>query len=275
MTVPQDKEEEIEMKVTLTLLFMEFGLVLFGLIISMECDAKIEASGAWLLDEAKGDKVEDVSGNGISGEIRGDYKYVQGQFGEALEFNGQNTLVLFENDNPAQAFVLHRDKDVSLVFWVKPFSVEHKAIFWTRGDGIDADRFNIHSGGGPTFGFDYREVDGNIHQGLYQNVALLTNVWTHLAITRDGNTYSTYNNGNLVSRGKDQNPALPQATSWMMSGRPGFIFDGNIDDVAFFESALSRNDITNIMENGLEIAALAVEPSDKLATAWARLKSSR
>ena len=71
MTVPQDKEEEIEMKVTLTLLFMEFGLVLFGVIISLASDAKIEASGAWLLDQAKGDKVEDVSGNGISGEIRG------------------------------------------------------------------------------------------------------------------------------------------------------------------------------------------------------------
>ena len=82
---------------------------------------ELKQLGVWLLDEVKGDKIEVVSGNGISGEIRGDYKYVQGQFGEALEFNGQNTLVLFENDNPAQAFVLHRDKDVSLVFWVKPF----------------------------------------------------------------------------------------------------------------------------------------------------------
>ena len=83
------------------------------------------------------------------------------------------------------------------------------------------------------------------------------------------------NNGNLVSRGKVQNSALPQATSWMMSGRPGFIFDGNIDEVAFFESALSRNDITNIMENGLEKVALSVEPSAKLATAWAQIKTSR
>ena len=265
------------MKVALTFPPIVLGLFLFGLILTMESDAKIETSGVWLLDEPedKGKNVEDVSGNGISGEIGGDYKYVEGKFGEALEFNGQDTLVLFENDNPDQAFVLHRDKDVSFVFWVKPLSVDHRAIFWTRGDGIDADRFNIHSGGGPTFGFDYREVNGNIHNGLYQHVDLLTNVWTHLAITREGNTYITYRNGKQVSQGKDWNPALPQSTSWMMSGRPDFIFDGNIDEVAFFESVLSRNDITNIMENGLEKAALAVAPSDKLATAWARLKNSR
>lgn len=263
------------MKVTFTCPPMVLGLVLFGLTISVDSYAKIEAVGAWLLDEAKGDKVEDVSGNGISGEIEGGYKYVEGQFGEALEFNGQDTLVLFENEDPDQAFVLHRDKDVSFVFWVRPFSVEHKAIFWTRGDSADADRFNIHSGGGPTFGFDYREVDGNIHNGLYDRVDLFTDVWTHLAITRDGNTYSTYNNGKLVSQGKDRNPALPESTSWMMSGRLGFIFDGQLDEVAFFESVLSKDDITNIMELGLEKTALSVAQSDKLATTWARLKTSR
>ena len=95
---------------------------------------ELKQLGVWLLDEVKGDKIEVVSGNGISGEIRGDYKYVQGQFGEALEFNGQDTLVLFENEDPAQAFVLHRDKDVSLVFWVKPFLVS--SIKPSSGHGV-------------------------------------------------------------------------------------------------------------------------------------------
>ncbi len=262
------------MKLTLTLLSMVFGLALFGLILTMESDAKIETAGAWLLDEVKGDNVEDGSDNGTSGEIQGDYKYVKGKFGEALEFNGNDTLVLFENEDPDQAFALHRDKDVSFMFWVQPFDVAHKAIFWTRGDGADKDRYNIYSGPGETFGFDYREVGGDIH-GLIQGIELPIKEWTHLAVTREGNTYNLFHNGKQVSQAKDPNPALPQATSWMMSGRPGFIFSGLMDEVAFFDLVLSNNDITNIMENGLEKVALSVEPSAKLATAWAQIKTSR
>ncbi len=236
--------------------------------------ADIEAAGIWLFDEVNGDKVAEVSGTGIEGEISGNYKYVAGKFGEALEFNGENTSVLFENDDPTQAYILHRGKDVSLVFWAKPSSGDFRTIFWTRGDGADADRFNIHSGPGPTLGFDYREVNGNIHQGLYENVPLPINEWTHIAISREENTYNTYSNGNLVSQGEDQNPALPQSISWMLS-RPAFIFGGIIDEIGFFESVLNENDVASIMENGLESTTLAVAPSGKISTTWARLKRGK
>jgi arabinan endo-1,5-alpha-L-arabinosidase len=264
------------MKVTLTFLSMVFGLVVFGLILTMESDAKIETAGAWLLDEADGDKVEDASGNGIDGEIQGKHEYVEGKFGDAMEFNGEDTLVYFDNEDPDQAFALHRDKDVSFMFWVQPFDVTHDGIFWTRGDpkGADADRYNIYSGPGETFGFDYREVGGGIH-GLIQGIELPNKKWTHIAVTREGNTYNCYTNGKQVGQAKDPSPKLPEMTSWMISGRPGFIFNGLIDELAFFDSVLSNNDITNIMDNGLEKAALSVEPSAKLATAWARIKTSR
>ena len=265
------------MKVSLTFLSMVFGLVVFGLMLIVESDAKIETAGAWLLDEAKGNKVEDASGNGIDGEIEGDHKYVKGQFGEAMEFDGTTTLVLFENEDPDQAFALHRDKDVSFVFWVQPFDVQHRGVFWTRGNpkGDDADRFNIYSGPGETFGFDYREVGGTIHPLVQGIIELPTKQWTHLAITREGNTYKAYSNGKQAAQAKDPSPKLPEMTSWMISGRPNFIFSGLIDELAFFDHVLSEADITNIMNDGLEKVALSVEPSDKLATAWARIKTTK
>ena len=265
------------MKVTLTFLSMVFGLVVFGLILTAESDAKVESAGAWLLDEAKGNKVEDVSGNGINGEIQGGYKYVKGQFGDALEFNGQDTLVLFENGDPNQAFILHRDKDVSLIFWLQPFDVDHRSIFWTRGNAADTDRFNFYSGPGETFGFDYREADRAAIHLLSQEIELPPKEWSHLAVVRESENYKVYRNGKVVSQKTDASPKLPEATSWMMSGRPNFNFFGLMDEVAFFEFVLSEADITNIMNNGLvEFAVeVAVKPSDKLTMAWARLKTGR
>ena len=145
---------------------MKFPIRIWSVAIVFLCLIVASASYAadiWLFDEVNGDKVAEVSGTGIEGEISGYYKYVAGKFGEALEFNGENTTVMFENDDPKQAFILHRAKDVSLAFWAKPSSGDFRTVFWTRGDGAHADRFNIHSGPGPTLGFDYREVNGNIH----------------------------------------------------------------------------------------------------------------
>lgn len=265
------------MKDELTFLSMVFGLVGFGLILTAESDAKIESVGAWLLDEAEGNTVEDVSGKGINGEIQGGYKYVQGQFGDALEFNGQDTLVLFENDDPNQAFILHRDYDVSFIFWLQPLDDNHRSVFWTRGNAADSDRFNFYSGPGETLGFDYREVDGAVIHLISQEIALPLKEWSHLAVVREGDNYKIFRNGKEVAHKTDSNPKLPEATSWMMSGRPNFTFFGLMDEVAFFDFALSEADISNVMNNGLAefSVEVAVQPSDKIAAAWARLKTSR
>ena len=39
-----------------------------------------------------------------------------------------------------------------------------------------------------------------------------------------------------------------------------------------FEAALSDEDLTEIMENGLEITAFAVHPAEKMTTTWGKIK---
>ena len=51
--------------------------------------------------------------------------------------------------------------------------------------------------------------------------------------------------------------------------------EGFIDEAAIFSVALEEEDINTIMTEGLEetLGILAVEPSDKLALTWGRVKS--
>lgn len=46
------------------------------------------------------------------------------------------------------------------------------------------------------------------------------------------------------------------------------------DEMILFDVALEEDDIQSLMANGLE-ATLAVDPMDKVATAWGKIKQSR
>jgi hypothetical protein len=57
-------------------------------------------------------------------------------------------------------------------------------------------------------------------------------------------------------------------------GVPSSFFTGVIDDVALFNAALSEADTQTLMEKGLlTVLGLAVNPREKLATAWATIKA--
>ena len=49
--------------------------------------------GMWLFNEGQGDKANDSSGNGNDGKVIGGAKWVDGQFGKALEFNGTDAWI--------------------------------------------------------------------------------------------------------------------------------------------------------------------------------------
>jgi hypothetical protein len=51
------------------------------------------ASAVWLFDDGDGDVAEDMTGNGNDGELMNGPEWVDGLYGEALEFNGTNAYV--------------------------------------------------------------------------------------------------------------------------------------------------------------------------------------
>ena len=46
-----------------------------------------------------------------------------------------------------------------------------------------------------------------------------------------------------------------------------------MDEVGLFNDALTEEEVQNIMKHGIYQAAYAVEPSDKLAVLWGKLKT--
>ena len=56
--------------------------------------------------------------------------------------------------------------------------------------------------------------------------------------------------------------------------RDEYHLDGMLDDVAVFNIALSEEDLQQLVEEGLA-DTLAVFPSGKLATTWARIKKRK
>ena len=70
--------------------------VIVGLIVTLPGYVAIDPEnvvGVWLFDEGEGEVLEDISGNGHDGIIVGKPKWVDSNFGKALEFNGQGEVV--------------------------------------------------------------------------------------------------------------------------------------------------------------------------------------
>ena len=107
-------------------------------------------------------------------------------------------------------------------------------------------------------------------------------VWTHGAVTYDGSKFVIYKNGELAVEKDFGGPVDNKG------GGGRFVINGNynsqdgglsewcsatIDEVIIFDTALSLDEIKPYMENGFE-AVSPVEPSGKLASTWAQVKTS-
>jgi hypothetical protein len=107
------------------------------------------------------------------------------------------------------------------------------------------------------------------------------NQWVHFA--------GTYDRGRkpkgsiLFIDGKPVGDApgdLPVSADWDKGARVGFNVDnarpfvGMMDEISVWERGFSQEEVQEIIEKGLD-GFLAVNPAEKLATTWAKVKSSR
>ena len=89
-------------------------------LVTMISDAKLDPDtyiGIWKFDEGKGDTAKDASDNGHDGTLMSNPKWVEGKFGDALEFDGTNYIDM------GQAESLQFHGNVTILFWAKPENV--------------------------------------------------------------------------------------------------------------------------------------------------------
>ena len=256
-----------------------------------------EAVVILLLDEGKGNKAMDSSELGNDGELKGGAKWKKGRFGMGVELGPGSPGMQRIEIPPHDSHALHT---MTIMAWVSlngkvgadSFIIDKSCwdcagdlprnfSLWDHSNPrnlLFGWRQNGNLGGGGDVVVQTPKTEGGkneIHDGT----------WHHLGGTYDGKDMRAYVDGeekgvnNLPSKpGDARAPAYLNAPIIIGALGPngtshGFPKGTLIDEVAIFSYALDGREIKRAMENGLaKTFVLAVNPRDKLATTWAKLK---
>ena len=223
----------------------------------------------WIFDEGKGDKTTDLSGNGHHGKVPANVKWVPGKFVQALKFGGKAYVTVPHH----QDFNL---ESYSLVAYVK---LEKNPPDWA---GIIIKRNPGHAG---HFGM-WVNPKGPVHHGhmkaggapnevVESKTGLGDGNWHHTTVTFDQKKITVYIDGVLESE-KDCTSIIDVINHPLTIGGDINSFNlnpGVVDEAAVFSAALNRNQINEIMKQGL-IRTLSVKPLGKLPLTWSKIKGT-
>ena len=276
-----------------TLTFVCFSLILIG---TLQSFAKIDPEtcfGLWLFDEGKGDVAEDSSGKGNNGTLMNGTKWVNGQFGKALEFDGKDDYLDCGIDAS-----LETPDEVTVTAWVKANSLastDWGPMISSRygGNWKGWALYLPGTEGKPAF----RVLTPQIAYGALSPTPISLGSWYHFCGVWNGSQVCIYVNGQLVlcqinsdkfcrvgsahrvwSFGghcppyndcqnkfysvlgdkKDAPKMTTEVSRILTIGKDSWAelghFNGAIDEVAVFKVALTENDVKRITDKGLERA---------------------
>jgi len=149
---------------------------------------------------------------------------------------------------------------ITISAWFKLDSNSQYMTFLSkRASGSVAFQFyNTLTGAGYDGNLRFAPGDGSAYAG---NSQIPTGSWNHGAIVVDNNSYTFYLNGNVDGTGSFTLNTTNSAD--LTIGRLGDTSnygDGNVDEVAIFNTALSSSDITAIYNSGLPADISSLNP---------------
>ncbi len=212
--------------------------------------------GYWTLDENTGTNAYDRSGGGFDGTIYNSPSWVNGQRGNALQFNGTNQYVSIPDNASLDSFTA-----ITLEAWVKlgdnPTYPDHPGGRYATivGKSID-DGYQLRMGGDSGAGqFGFGVKTGASFPQIYTTEKYGTGVWYHVVATYDGTNLKLYVNGELRASGASSG-SLPNTTYPVEIGRRtnGYNFAGIIDDVKVYNYARTQAQITYDYSRGAPVA---------------------
>lgn len=264
------------------------GLIGMGVILTSTSDAATVADdgvlGIWLFDEGNGNKINDSSGNGNDGQLLfgGQSKWVDGKFGKALEFDGDQAFV--EVATPTNTG--REGHTISL--WVNPDRIQKDFTVIMSNHNPIPQGFSIQQRAAEVNNFFHGLVVADAWQGppfaVRPATQLTGSTWQHLVLVRDGRRgvlthwlnglptagYPILRGAQTVSDDNLRigNTAAVKHAAWAANRE----FKGAVDEVVIFERPLTIDEILILGEKSVE-DALAVSPKGRLATTWGRLKT--
>ena len=240
-------------------------LICISLMIPGLSSAKIDpdaALGIWFFDEGKGGTAKDSSKNGNDGEIV-DAQWVEGKFEGALKFEGGAHVAVGD-------FADYED-EVSIFALIKTPAAPawSDIIVGPCGDVILTLRDHKLNFAG--------QCAQPIPHNTWSKSLLNDDKWHQIAGTYDGKKVNVYVDGELEASNAAAGPFKPGPKFIGSRDDKQEAYTGLIDEIAFFNVALSDDDVKAIADSGLSVVLgfAAVSPQAKLATTWAKLKTER
>lgn len=237
-----------------------------------------DAVAIWLFDEGAGNTVKDMSENGNDGEITGNAKWVDGKFKKGLQLPQNAKVGSATAEGVSPTFI-------SECLWVnfEDFGTENQ-FGYINAPGGASPRFFYFStwcaAGPPHNCIHLGTIDGAgaWGRGFAIDPLFEENTWYFVCgvVNNEEGTLRAYVDGKLKHEeaiAKGDTPGTP--TEIWLGGTPENYqwIQGTVDEVAFFNVALTEDDIQAFMKNGVVNTVLAVQPQDKLATTWGDIKS--
>lgn len=202
-------------------------------------------TGYWKLDETSGTTAYDSSGNNLNGTLNNGPVWVPGIVGNCLEFDGSNDYINL--GNPA---ALQFTGAMTVSAWVYTDSYATSGRIISKDNGASSRSWSLHLTTGGKGVFQIAENATTI-VNVETTTAIPKGEWTHIAgIYEPGSTLHIYING--VEN--NSNSILIPSAQYSNTGnvyigrRPdnSYAFDGKIDEVYAFGSALSSTDIAEL-----------------------------
>lgn len=277
-------------------------VALIGLLITVPTYAALDPAdivAIWLFDEGEGKKTEDASGNpkGMDGTLEGGAndsdnlrpQWVDGKFGKAVKCEGDGSVINIPNFNKDERLGPDEDDEaggnlpdettITITVWAQRLdkigSAAQRDLFSYEPGGPWDNRILVHfpwdDGAGEFIMWQY----GKPFQGTNWEFPGNGGEMNHYAFTANGEETVIFQNGEFVHLGAGAKPFVRTVEHgpWHIGGRFGSSAQVIVDDIGVFSRVLSDDEIASIMQKGLAIAALGVEPAEKLSTTWGEIKS--
>lgn len=189
----------------------------------------------------------DATGNGLSAALAGGAAWTTGRTGQAVDLTGSGAHVALPAGLLAGAMAF------SVATWVRLDTV----TTWTRifdfGSGTGAYAFLTPRSSAGTARFAITTGGAGAEQQINAPAALPQGVWTHVAVTQNGDLGVLYVNGAEVAR----NAALtlrPGNTTQNWIGRSQYendpFLDGAVDSFRIYGRALTAAEVANLHSTG-------------------------
>jgi len=225
-------------------------------------------------DETSGTIAADSSGRAFNATLVNGATFAPGTFG--------NALVLVTNSSSKYAWLPNgvtsgiTNFTVSTWVWINAFSSFSRIFDFGTGTGnymFLTPQYTATSPNNAKLRFAIRTTVA-AEQFVNGTIALPTNAWAHVAVTRSGNTVSLYVNGAFAGSGTiTLNPADLGVTTQNYLGKsqwPDPYLDGNLDDFRLYSQAMTAGEIAALANPaaGAPMQLAAVSGDGQATLTW-------